>query len=65
MNRRSCLVALQPENISQITFDAPHAARFHLPSTLVRKSKNSVGFEFVSSPDQESLKSWIDKHLQR
>ena len=59
------MVALQPDKVSQITFDAPHAARFHLPSTLVRKSKNSVGFEFVSSPDQESLKHWLDKHLQR
>ena len=59
------MVALQPDKVSQISFDAPHAARFHLPSTLVRKSKNSVGFEFVSSPDQEALKNWLDKHLQR
>lgn len=59
------MVALQPENISQITFDAPHAARFHLPSTLVRKSKNSVGFEFQVSPDQQELKHWLDRHLQK
>jgi hypothetical protein len=59
------MVALQADKISQISFDAPHAARFHLPSTLVRKSKNSVGFEFVNSPDQEALKNWLDRHLQR
>ena len=59
------MVALKEDTVSQITFEAPHAARFHLPSTLVRKSKNSVGFQFVSSPDQESLKHWIDQHLQR
>src|SRR4051812_36094450 len=29
------MVALQDDTISQITFDAPHAARFHLPSTVV------------------------------
>lgn len=59
------MVALQADKVSQISFDAPHAARFHLPSTLVRKSKNSVGFEFVNSPDQEALRSWLDRHLQR
>jgi hypothetical protein len=59
------MVALQADKISQISFDAPHAARFHLPSTLVRKSKNSVGFEFVNSPDQEALRSWLDRHLHR
>lgn len=59
------MVALQPENISQISFEAPHAARFHLPSVLVRKSKNSVGFEFQVSPDQQELKHWLDQHLQK
>jgi hypothetical protein len=59
------LAALQPDKVSQITFEAPHKARFHLPSTLVRKSKNSVGFEFMGSPDQEELKHWLDRHLQR
>ena len=59
------MVALQPDHISQITFDAPQAARFHLPSTLVRKSKNSVGFEFQVSPDQQELKHWLDRHLQK
>src|SRR4051812_6783020 len=58
------MVALKEDSISQISFDAPHTARFHLPSTLVRKSKNSVGFQFVNSPDQESLKHWIDLHLK-
>jgi hypothetical protein len=59
------MVALRPDDISQISFEAPHAARFHLPSTLVRKSKNSVGFEFQVSPDQQELKHWLDQHLQK
>jgi hypothetical protein len=59
------MVALHPDKVSQITFDAPNKARFHLPSTLVRTSKNSVGFEFMGSPDQEELKHWLDRHLQR
>lgn len=59
------MVALREDGISQITFKAPHSTRFHLPSTLVRKSKNSVGFEFQVSPDQEELKHWLDLHLAR
>jgi hypothetical protein len=59
------MVALRDDGVSQITFQAPHAARFHLPSTLVRKSKNSVGFEFQVSPGQEELKNWLDRHLAR
>ncbi len=59
------MMALRDDGISQITFQAPHAARFHLPSTLVRKSKNSVGFEFQVSPDQQELKHWLDSHLAR
>jgi len=59
------LTALQPDSVSQVSFEAPHAARFHLPSTLVRKSKRSIGFQFVNSPDQEELKNWLDKYLQK
>jgi hypothetical protein len=59
------MMALREDGVSQITFQAPHASRFHLPSHLVRKSKNSVGFEFQVSPDQEELKHWLDRHLNR
>jgi hypothetical protein len=59
------LVALQPDTVSQVSFEAPNAARFHLPSTLIRKSKHSIGFQFVSSPDKEELKTWLDKYLQK
>ena len=59
------LVALQPDSVSQISFEAPHSAKFHLPSTLVRKSKRSIGFQFVNSPAQEELKTWLDKYLQK
>jgi hypothetical protein len=58
-------MALRPDTVSQITFEAPHASRFHLPSTMVRKEKNSVGFEFMGSPDKEELRHWLDKRLQR
>lgn len=59
------MVVLQPDTVSQVSFDAPNAARFHLPSTLIRKSKHSIGFEFMGSPDKEELKTWLDKYLQR
>jgi PilZ domain len=59
------LDALQSEPFIQVSFSLPHSSRFHLSSVMVRKADKLVNFQFLGSPDQEELKGWIDRYLQK
>jgi hypothetical protein len=59
------LDALQSEPVIQVSFSLPHSGRFHLSSVIVRKADKLANFQFLGSPDQEELKAWIDRYLQK
>jgi hypothetical protein len=59
------LDALQSEPVLQVSFSLPHSNRFHLSSVIVRKADKLINFQFLGSPDQEELKAWIDRYLQK
>jgi hypothetical protein len=61
----AALAQLQPNTVLQTSFNLPHSSRFHMSSVLVRKSEKMASFQFLGSPDQEELKVWIDKYLQK
>jgi hypothetical protein len=59
------LDAMQSEPVIQVSFSLPHSGRFHLSSVIVRKADKLANFQFLGSPDQEELKGWIDRYLQK
>jgi hypothetical protein len=59
------LDALQSDPVIQVSFSLPHSGRFHLSSVMVRKADKLANFQFLGSPDQEELKAWIDRYLQK
>jgi hypothetical protein len=59
------MALLQPDTVLQTSFNLPHSSRFHMSSVLVRKSDKMASFQFLGSPDQEALKGWIERYLQK
>ena len=58
-------VQIQADTVLQVSFSLPNSGRFHLSSVPVLRSEKAASFQFTGSPDQEELKDWIDKYLQK
>jgi hypothetical protein len=56
---------IQADTVLQVSFSLPGSGRFHLSSVPVMRSEKAASFQFIGSPDQEELKDWIDKYLQK
>jgi hypothetical protein len=56
---------IQADTVLQVSFSLPDSGRFHLSSVPVMRSEKAASFQFIGSPDQEELKDWIDKYLQK
>ncbi|MCU1287205.1 MAG: hypothetical protein JWO13_3555 [Acidobacteriales bacterium] len=56
---------IQADTVLQVSFSLPGSGRFHLSSVPVMRSEKAASFQFIGSPDQEELKDWIDRYLQK